>query len=132
MGRWLPATYNVLLFLVPALLYPIMGVFIGEPFTEPTIVELTVVPAAIVLGGNVAYAVRTEHGDSGVVDERDLRNIHTALAGAGIVLLGSLVAVYVGYATATRAAPAAVDYIALAGVATIFAILGGTELQQRL
>ncbi|ELY87977.1 hypothetical protein [Natrialba taiwanensis] len=132
MRRWLPATYNVLLFLVPALLYPIMGRFIGEPFTEPTIMELTVVPAAIVLGGNVAYAIRTEHGDSGVVDERDLRNIRTALAGAGIVLLGSLVAVYVGYATATRAAPAAVDYLAVAGVATIFAILGGTELQQRL
>ncbi|ELY97968.1 hypothetical protein [Natrialba asiatica] len=132
MGKWLPATYNLVLFLVSALLYPVLGLLIGEPFTEPTIVELTVVPAVIVLGGNVAYAIRAERGDSGVVDERDLRNIHTALAGAGIVLLGSLVAVYVGYATATRTAPAAVNYLAVAGVATIFAILGGTELQQRL
>ncbi|WP_084569088.1 hypothetical protein [Halostagnicola larsenii] len=128
----MPRKYNLLLFLVTALLYPIAGLLLGEPFANPTIADLAVTPAVILLFANFGYIVQSRYGESGVVDERDVQNIDLALAVTGVVLLISILAMYVGHAVTNDVTPAEVDYLALAAVGTIFVVLGGTEVYQRL
>lgn len=132
MARVLPLKYNLLLFVALALLYPVAGFLVGEPFTEPTITELLVLPLVIVVFGNLGYYFRSRRADSGVVDERDVRNIDLAFAGTGAVLLVSIVAIYARSALTAGTVPAELDYLALVGVATIVIVLGGSELYQRI
>lgn len=128
----MPRKYNLLLFLVTALLYPIAGLLLGEPFANPTIADLAVTPAVILLFANFGYIVQSRHGESGVVDERDVQNIDLALAATGVVLLISILTIYVGHAVINEVTPPEVDYLALAAVGTIFVVLAGTEVYQRL
>lgn len=132
MATVLPAKYNLLLFLGLALLYPAAGVLVGEPFTEPTIVDVVGTPAVLLLFGNIGFYLQSRRNDSGVVDERDVRNIDFALAGTGVVVLVSIIAIYLGYARTNDAVPVEIDYLALVGVVTMFVLLAGTELYQRL
>ncbi|ELZ07155.1 hypothetical protein C479_15267 [Halovivax asiaticus JCM 14624] len=132
MVRILPLKYNLLLFVVTSLLYPIIGLLLGEPFANPTIADLTVLPAVLLLFANLGYLAQSRRAESGVVDERDMQNIDLALAGTGIVLLVSILTMYVGYAATDTGTPTEIDYLALAAVGTIFAVLGGTEVYQRL
>ncbi len=129
---WLPAKYNFLLFIVPALVYPIAGLLVGEPFTDPTAADLVLLPAVMVLTSNIGYAFKSQHEKSGVVDERDTRNIDLALTVTGMVLLVSITVIYIGYAATSDIVPTEMDYLATAGVVTIFLVLGGTEAYQRL
>ncbi|PLK20221.1 hypothetical protein [Natronobacterium gregoryi] len=128
----LPRKYNLLLLLVTSLLYPIAGLLLGEPFTNPTIADLVVTPAVILLFANLGYIVQSQHGESGVVDERDVQNIDLALSVTGVVLLISILVIYIGHAVINEVTPAEVDYLALAAVGTIFVVLGGTEIYHRL
>ncbi|MDG5821860.1 hypothetical protein [Natronococcus sp. A-GB7] len=132
MSTWLPLKYNLLLFLASALLLPVLGMIIGSPFANPTVTGLLVIPAAVVLGGNLGYYVQTQKGTSGVVDERDVQNIDLAFTGTGITLLVSIVVIYTGYAATDSVAPTELDYLALIAIMTVFVILGGTEIHQRL
>lgn len=132
MASRLPAKYNLLLFLVASLLYPVVGVVVGEPFADPGVAELLVVPIGLVLFANLGHAARENRGGAGVVDERDVRNIDLAFVVTAVALLGSMLVIYVRYAIAGGAVPVEVDYLALIGVAAVFAVLGGTELYQRV
>lgn len=132
MARVLPLKYNLLLFLALALLYPVAGFLVGDPFTEPSVVNLIALPLVLVVFGNIGYYLQSDRDDTGVVDERDVQNIDLAFAGTGAVLLVSIVAIYVRSAVTSGAVPAELDYLALVGVATIVIVLGGSELYQRI
>ncbi|MBC9987787.1 hypothetical protein E4P24_15615 [Haloferax sp. AS1] len=131
MSRWLPPTYSFLLFVVPALLSAAVSPFLGaEP--SPSVGELVVVPAVIAVFANVGYAVRSGSSSDSVVDERDVRNIDRALSTTGGVMLASLVGVFASYALSTRPVPSAVTFLAVAGLGTMFCVLGATEFRQRV
>ncbi len=132
MSAWLPMKYNLLLFLVSALLIPVVGLFLGSPFDDPSVASLLLIPVVIIIGGNLSFYIQARDGKSDVVDERDIQNLDFALISTGVVLLASIVAIYTGYATTSSTVPAEINYLALAGVLTVFVILGGTEVHQRL
>ncbi|AKU08147.1 MULTISPECIES: hypothetical protein [Haloferax] len=131
MSRWLPPTYSFLLFVVPALLLAVVPPFFSAG-TSPSVGELVVVPAVITVFANVGYVVRGESPSDNVVDERDVRNIDRALSTTGGVMLASLVGLFASYALSTQQVPSAVTFLAVAGLGTVFCVLGATELRQRV
>lgn len=130
--RALPLPYLLVLFLVLALLNPVAGLVVGDPFTDPSVAELLVLPAVLVVFAAFGHFLRSRRGDAGVVDERDVRNVDRALEVTGIVLLAGILAVYVRSAVTDGVVPGEVGYLAAAGVGTVVLALAGTELHQRL
>ncbi|WP_206537274.1 hypothetical protein, partial [Haloarcula marismortui] len=127
-----PTDVQFLLFVVPALLSAVVSSPFSVPEPPPSVGELVVVPAVIAVFANVGYAVRSGSSSDSVVDERDVRNIDRALSTTGGVMLASLVGVFASYALSTRPVPSAVTFLAVAGLGTMFCVLGATEFRQRV
>ncbi|QCS44367.1 hypothetical protein FEJ81_17070 [Natrinema versiforme] len=128
----LPLQYNVLLFLVPALIIPAFEVATGTAPADPSLGDLLVSPMILVVLFNVGYYGRTRRGSGGIVDERDVRNLDLALAVVGVVLLVSMVGLYGWYAVSDATVPREVDGLAAVGIVTVLLVLGATEIRQRI
>lgn len=131
-GRFLPLQYTLLVFLIPALILPAFEVVTGGSPADPSLGELLVHPTVFVVIFNLAYYGRTRRGAGGVVDERDVRNINLALIATGVVLLGSIVGLYGWYAVDGATVPREIDVLAAIAVGTVLAVLGATEIRQRI
>ncbi|WP_202979388.1 hypothetical protein [Natrinema versiforme] len=131
-GSLLPLQYNVLLFLVPALIIPAFEVATGTAPADPSLGDLLVSPMILVVLFNVGYYGRTRRGSGGIVDERDVRNLDLALAVVGVVLLVSMVGLYGWYAVSDATVPREVDGLAAVGIVTVLLVLGATEIRQRI